>query len=294
MFFAREPIIINIDRIQVKPLAMLVVGIRVNNGDTYFFRMEATESFLSIDISSAFRAAFKKQGDISPNALSYTPLSAEWYAEEQMFSNGEISTKTIATGTIEDVHRGGRSEYLRYTGASSPESNLTNKPQGEIVGVEDRYILPRVTDSVIYEASTLLSSANVYVDDRKSMCFAFINSYGLLESASAMTMENKSYSVKTTQYSRVGEASLKPQPDFTTIKSGGYAEWSAASGYNTSDWTEWWATEFAMSEKHWLLHEGIWIPVIVTPEETMTIYDKAKGELQSISFAVKSTIRGKI
>lgn len=296
MFFANEPIILEIDNIVVDAMAIVEVGVRVGTGGGEFtFQVEASLPFVSIDVSSAIRAAFIRQGEISPSNLSYEPLSVEWYAIEKKLVEGEFNSRKIATGIIEDIHRGGRSEVARYTDVPFPSRIFSNKPYGEIIGKDDKFILPNEYESVIYESSQLPESVNVCVDpNARGMCFAFVNSYGLLESASARTLELKSYGIKATQYNMVGKVSMLPQPHYSAVKSGGFAEWSASSGYTTRDWVEWWSTEFAMSANHWLLVQGKWIPVVVTPEETSTIYDRTKGELHSVNFSVKSTLQGKL
>ena len=136
-------------------------------------------------------------------------------------------------------------------------------------------------------APTVLRDTIPYTD------FLFVNRRGAVETCSAQTKEAMNISVESQLYSRVGLPSYEPSRTIMSIATGGRRSWSMSSGYQTRDWAEWWALEFLMARRHWMLYKGKYVPVTVTPSKKATsIYDRTKQQMPSVEFTVTLALEG--
>lgn len=291
-FFVKEPVIISLDVSSSKPMLTIAVHLSIGTGRYSFSKETLGNNTISFDVASAFEAEFLKQASVSPDNMSYTPLNGTYNVIATFLENGEIVSNPISNGSIGPVYLGGMSEALRWQGVTLNDYNhFSLKPSNEVIGTNDVYIRPNTDSSEILEQVP----PEVYVeDDQSRRTFAFINSFGLLESASGKMLDNKNYDVDSTLYNIVGDIAYNSQPRIRSKKSGGYAEWNMSSGFNTKEWIEWWATEFIMSDQHWMLVGGKWLPVVISINDTITVYDKSKSQLTAVNFKVKAAVCGKI
>lgn len=313
MYRAKEPIIISWNDTSgsfVKPLGLLVftLSIRVQDesgapAHEHIFKTEATAGPKVFDISSAFRAEFLRQEDLSPSNLSYKPLEGvctlklEWLQDGTMHSISPTASGEAWVQTFRDVYQGGLSDEQRYLGFKDSFNAFSLKPTtGEVVGInEPYYLLHGSSSSLIHTGETEgvktidTPERTIYVEDNpQRVCFAFKNSFGLIESASAVMQETKSLSIGREKFGLVGTPSYIPGRKAKAKVNKRQHTWKMSSGFNTRDWIEWWAAEFACSECHWMWIEGKWLPVSIDTGNEITIYDKAKGELVSVDFTVES------
>ena len=311
MIFASEPIIINYNDTTnsfVQPMGQLVFQLTVNEtgsnvGQTYIFKTDADPGPKSIDVASAFRAEFIRQGELTPENRGYTSLggkctvSLEWLADGVVHSRPVTADGTQLTYPFANVLRGGKSDLQRFMGIGTPANSLSLKPQSvEVVGTNSPYFWPGTQSSEApvvganVGAKTFAgTSRTIYVEDNpQRTTFAFINSFGLIESACAVMLESKSYKIERETYGQVGTPTYIPSRKFVTRTHGRRAVWKMSSGFCEREWMEWWTTDFLCSDRHWMWTDGHWLPVIIEPGDEVEIYDKAKGELHSVNFTVKS------
>ena len=123
--------------------------------------------------------------------------------------------------------------------------------------------------------------------------FLFVNRRGAVETCSAQMLESMNLSIEAKNYARVGKPSFKPSRSIMAIATGGRRSWSMSSGYQTREWAEWWAMEFLMAKRWWMLYDGKFIPVTVEPTKKATgIYDRTKQQMSSVEFTVTLAFEG--
>lgn len=297
LFFAKNPVVVTVSTTEV-PLGIVVLTVEID-GHEYEFRTEAAQE-LTFDVSSAFRAEYIRKGDLVPGGvMSYVPLVGTYRARMEKLENGNVVTiyGLKCEGGTGDVYRGGLADDLLFL-EGEPKAALgehwTRKPQGEIVGMGEPYILPNTTGS---EMKVDMSNGvgvgtppeGVWVDDNPDrQCFAFVNSFGLIETASACMKESKSHKIGREEF---GLARMKGEGPKVTRRMKTVSrvmQWKMSSGWVDRKWAEWWATEFCCSERHWMWTGSKWLPVTINPGDEVEIYDRSKGELHSVNFTVKS------
>ena len=123
--------------------------------------------------------------------------------------------------------------------------------------------------------------------------FLFVNRRGAVETCSARMLEALEIPVEVKQYARIGAPAYKPSRAVMSVAAGGRRSWTMSSGYQTREWAEWWALEFLMARRHWMLYKGRYVPVIVTPaKKTTNIYDRTKRQMPSVEFTVTLALEG--
>ena len=130
-------------------------------------------------------------------------------------------------------------------------------------------------------------------DNQEYADFLFVNRRGAVETCSVLTKEALDIPVETKQYARIKRPAFKPSRSLMALSSGGRRSWSMSTGYQTREWTEWWTVEFLMSHQWWMLYQGSYVPVIVTPaKKENTIYDRSKQQMTHVDFTVTLALEG--
>lgn len=146
---------------------------------------------------------------------------------------------------------------------------------------------PDRADGWTGHAPIVLRDSQEYVD------FLFVNRRGAVETCSGRMLEELSIDVETAQYSRVERPTFQPSRSLMAIASGGRRSWSMSSGYQTREWAEWWTLEFLMARQWWMLYNGKYVPVIVTPaKKSVSIYDRSKQQMPHVDFTVTLALEG--
>ena len=131
-------------------------------------------------------------------------------------------------------------------------------------------------------------------DDQEYADFIFVNRRGAVETCSALNLEAMTVSTEVKQYARIERPSFKPSRTIFSIAQGGpRREWQMSSGFQTREWAEWWAMEFLMARRHWMLYQGQYVPVVIEPAKKATsIYDRTKQQMPSVEFTVALALEG--
>lgn len=123
--------------------------------------------------------------------------------------------------------------------------------------------------------------------------FLFVNRRGAVETASALMKEALDISVEAKRYNRVERPTFKPSRSLLSIPSGGRRSWEMSSGYVSREWAEWWTEEFLHGQRHWMLLDKMYVPVIVEPaKKSVSIYDRSKQQLAHVDFTVTLALEG--
>ena len=267
---------------------------------------------VEFDVSSAFRAASNafQYEPIDEGSVTYPQFVAQIEARDVWLRNGEVidpapSNKDIAVAEC-TAYMGGFSDFERW----HPTQTMTfsRKPRtGEIVCVGDNIVspLPNPYPSVqTLKAVEKFAGQNmrlqdnwheVYVlphVDRNSRQFQFVNSRGVVESIRAWQMESEKLNSGHEEHA---VSRFETFSEFTRIisrKKASRTELQLCSGFVSYEWAHWWANDFCQSEQHWMLVDGLWLPCVVTINDSETIIDKTKSQMCYVAFSCKPNING--
>uniref|UniRef100_UPI004029674A hypothetical protein n=1 Tax=Prevotella sp. TaxID=59823 RepID=UPI004029674A len=186
--------------------------------------------------------------------------------------NGDASTKPTST-----PERVGRSSLTSWVDFSRDGTMSVFYPPAA----------PPSGDDTEKHAPLVLRDTIDYQD------FLFVNRRGAVETASALMKEALNVSAEVKQYNKVERPAFKPSRSLLSVPSGGRRSWEMSSGYVSREWAAWWAQDFLQGQRHWMLLEGMFVPVIVEPaKKSVSIYDRSKQQLSHVDFTVTLALEG--
>ena len=194
--------------------------------------------------------------------------------------NGDASTKP--TSSYEKV---GRDSITSWVDVQAGLTKSIFYPASAIPEADD---IPERQTGWTGHAPLVIRDSIPYTD------FLFRNRRGAIETCSAQMLESMGINTDVKKYARVERPTFKPSRTLLSVNQGGpRRSWQMSSGYQTRDWAEWWIMEFLTAEKHWMLYNGIFVPVTVEPaKKDNTVYDKAKQQMPSVEFTVTLALEG--
>ena len=295
-----------------------------------FYADASTGETVWMDISTALRGAMNAwQHDINTVTADDTTFSYPYAT-----FNINVYKKYLLNGSVyEELHESRNGAYAYYGGLtemerltfskhaadifvneSTPTFYFTRKPSskgnGELIetgfyrsyyyySYEKKQIFTRLYKPVAANEGKESSDGAGYFwqlpvsGERRQ--FAFVNSLGVIETIMAQSRESLSYDIESNTKSLVTTPQYKPNPNITTHKTGGRNKWQMSSGKVNREWADWWVTEFLMAKKFWMLHNGMWLPVVVTPaDDSMEIYNRSENNLPHVDFDVQLAVKGSI
>ena len=276
---------------------------------TYYFYADASAGTdLSVDISSALRGAMKGwEPDASTLNISYdTAFDCDYpYAtfsatlSEKYMQDGIVYEIAGATREGAYAYYGGLSGYELLTfdsHAANFASGMffTRKPKsGEVHAVGDISTSSVINTGVVRTHGEVITTADFEKGELQQ--FLFVNSLGVLETVSAFSRESLAYGIESETKNLASAPAYFAKPNRTTHKTGGRGKLAMSSGFVTRDWADWWTTEFLMAKKYWMLYDGRWLPVTVTPaDDESTVYNKAEQRIPHVDFDVEIAVEGSI
>ena len=297
------------------------------NSEHPFSAEAASGQTIPFNIASAIRSALAR---FSPDAneilrsgetFTYPFVRYHLYAkDEYMLRNVKYeTTETVFGGLNNDVPAvngigvaGGLSAMERFRTENFPSeqansfTNLSRKPtNGEVYAVGDiitHAYFDTQSNRVVAENATITQGVGSYFSGTRQAfgdptadrrLFAFLNSFGVVETASALSKENLEWETGSEEADLSQAPSFHPAPVRTMIQTGGLESYGCSSGPQTREWIAWWATEFLTAKKYWMYDNGLWLPCTITPSaEKITIYDKAEQNLQTVDFNVTPALNG--
>lgn len=277
----------------------------------YYFHVDASEPVdLSVDISSALRGAMKgwypdaESLNVSSDSAfdcTYPYATFSVYMWEKYMHEGVIvddeQNKTSRVGA--HAYYGGLSGYelmtIKEHAANFTQGMFfTRKPKyGELHATGD------ISTSSVLDAGVVRTHGEVLLEGDfekgELQQFLFVNSLGVLETVSAFSRESLAYGIESETKNLASAPSYFAKPNRTTHKTGGRGKLAMSSGFVTRDWADWWTTEFLMAKKYWMLYDGCWLPVTVTPaDDESTVYNKAEQRIPHVDFDVEIAVEGSI
>ncbi len=192
--------------------------------------------------------------------------------EHTNLRNGDASTKPLSS-----PEKVGKSSLTSWVDVNSDGTTSAFFPSAA----------PSAEDNAVQHVPLVLRDTIDYQD------FLFVNRRGAVETASAQMKEALNISAETKQYNHVERPAFKPSRSLLSIPSGGRRSWDMSSGYVNREWAEWWTLEFLLGQRHWMLLDGVYIPVIVEPaKKSVSIYDRSKQQLPHVDFTVTLALEG--
>lgn len=122
--------------------------------------------------------------------------------------------------------------------------------------------------------------------------FLFLNGFGLIESATAVTKESLSYETESEQFVVPSEIGFRSHTRIASYAQQPFVTIEMSSGYVNREWAEWWINEFCTTRKAWMMADGRFLPVAIIPEDTVDLYDRSKPDLLAVNFTVRCSFAG--
>ncbi len=286
---------------------------------------------ISFDISSALRALWSEydfSNEVSKALLaenSYYSRSkkayslkvfTEYISDDGVFTvtdSGEFAGGSCIIGGLTEIERsvatGNDVSMLEHSGPRNGDASTKPTSSPERVGSNSITSWVDVnsagTKSVFYSSTSIPQNDDtgegqwnghapiVMRDSVPYTDFLFVNRRGAVETCSARMLEAQDIAIEAKQYAHIESPTYNPSRSIMAIASGGRRSWSMSSGYQIREWAEWWTLEFLMARRHWMLYNGKYVPVTVTPaKKTTNIYDRTKQQMPSVEFTVTLALEG--
>ena len=319
--FADNPAVVTLipEQIDIETAAkMKRVVLTVEVGGEFFdFESEfVVGEKVVFDISSAWKAVYNRQAP-DVDSKGYTALPGKLTCHTEGVVNGELVKRNLGA-LMSDIYllKGGvpasiiqqNKWTLPAQAYSAYKDRLTLKPKGgsgEVVNIGDEVWVSGVKVSTDVKVSTNvikddLGSVGVkdfagrkvkVVNDPRRVEFAFVNSFGVVEHASAVVRGAMSMENASTEFGVISEPSFAVKEDTAVSGADSHPTWKMSSGYCSREWLLWWATEFLPRKRSvnrwWMKTANGWLPVVVSAKSN-DIYEQAKGGMKSIDFEVKA------
>lgn len=317
--FIENPIIVHVSSSEFafpadSTFRQIVIKVNVHStwdgkDSTYYFYADASAGTdLSVDISSALRGAMKGwEPDASTLNISYDKAFDCNYPYATF--SATLSEKYMQDGIVYEIAGATREGAYAYYGGLSGYELLTfdnhaanfasgmfftRKPKsGELHAVGDISTSSVINAGVVRTHGEVVTTADFEKGELQQ--FLFVNSLGVLETVSAFSRESLAYGIESETKNLASAPSYFAKPNRTTHKTGGRGKLVMSSGFVTRDWADWWTTEFLMAKKYWMLYDGRWLPVTVTPaDDESTVYNKAEQRIPHVDFDVEIAVEGSI
>ena len=299
---------------------------------SYLFLVDVGGDELRVDIASALRSMLFDVGYdaawLDRDVINYPSVTFRvdyrtkymvdgeiYYGESQLYNSG----CRAVPGRISEMDR------LRINGHVADYYNLlrfTTKPSDgiEIVPVGENVVTHSIGQfsgvvgkTYTVDAAgvhTLADGRKVYgvVDDGTLFSLRFVNSMGVLDTATAICKEALSYSVQTEGYNLTTAPSNRLPSGMEALKRGGRGKLTMSSGFVSRQWADWWAEEVMRTTKCWIKFGNqyittgdvvtvlpLWLPCILTPkDEEITVYDRSSLGLCSVEFKAEISLEGSL
>lgn len=298
----------------------------------FAFLVDADGDEMRVDISSAARSILMDVDyqpswmDSAEKAMPYVLLSATFRAKYMV--DGEIyygASTTVGEGTrvvsgrISELDRLRVSAHvadyftkIRFT--AKPMDGMELVPLGERVctvkaGTDGTVTMKSVTTSAL-GVKTLADGRKIYVTEQDGTMFplVFVNSMGVLDTATAICSEALSYGIESETFNLTGTPDNKKVYGMEALKGGGRAVLTMSSGYVTRKWADWWAEEVMRTSRCWVkfgkrynisgneqVATDFWVPCILTPkDDAVQVYDRSEQKLCYVEFELQVCAEGSL
>ena len=303
-----------------------------NTQRKFTFLVDVDGDEMRVDIASAVRSMLMEV-DYRPAMMSsaqiaypHVVLSVTFRAKYML--DGEVyygTATTVSQGTRAVAGRISDLDRLRVTAHVADyftKMRFTTKPMDgmEIVPLGERVVTTKadIDGNVIGTPVTmntagrkvLADGRTVYVTEQDGTMFPllFVNSMGVLDTATAICREALSYGIESEIFNLTGTPSNKKVYGMEDMKGGGRAVLTMSSGFVTRKWADWWAEEVMRTKKCWVKFgkqhnisgdvetvTDFWAPCILTPkDDAVKVYDRSEQQLHYVEFELEVCAEGSI
>lgn len=307
---------------------------RVDTGGvgSFVFLVDAVSDRLCIDIASALRSMLfdiaYDYGWMERETVVYPSLTFKVECREKYMVDGNIlfgETNTFMTGSRAVPGRVSEVDRLRLTSSiadsygslrftTKPKSDMEIVPLGEYVATYSIGAEGGVVGTSRHMNTeglhTLSDGRKVYVvpDDGAIFPLRFVNSMGVLDTATAICKEALSYNIQTESYSVTKHPDNLIPSGMDALKSGGRGKLSLSSGFVSRQWADWWTEEVMRATKCWIRYGSryvkngdelslapMWVPCIITPkDDEVVVYDRRSQSVCYVEFEAEICNEGSL
>lgn len=273
---------------------------------------------VNIDISSALRSAANGYEYTSTPPSSYPYVSFSLKAWDEYMQNGEVHENVApVTNSGGKALLGGYSDLDRLmAGASKTTLKFTRKPTSmpEVICDGETLIRPGEMSATIGNISSGPSSVSyaitidddhpaglrtvggvqVYVAPKRNdrYQFRFINTLGVMESIGVNALRETTMAVTKNDYTLTRQETFNSFSRYLQKKQNDVETWKMASGPVDNLWQQWFLHDFLMTEHCWIYVSEMWLPCIISPEESVTAVNRHGHSVMQVLFDVKFDING--
>ena len=139
-----------------------------------------------------------------------------------------------------------------------------------------------------------LNGRSIWVDDKGQpfVAFQFVNGYGVLESAFAVTLPEEKVVKSVKEYVVTAPMGFNSINRSVTRKNSSRHTFKMSSGNVTEEWQHWWQEEFLNARQAWMLIGTNWIPCSIIPEDETDGIDLTEDKMPEVLFTAKLNIEG--
>lgn len=206
-------------------------------------------------------------------------------AGEPLVKGIDLYVPAVSTGSdtisFSVANSGQKSDYSQYTGGALVPASL------------------RIDTSSLAAGKTVVSTSDeegverYVVESSPGMRhFLFQNTFGLIESVTAVMRESLSYDIESSTYSVPQDIDFRGTTRVVNYAADPVATFAMSSGYVSREWAEWWINEFLMTRRAWMLVGGRFLPVAILPDDTVDVLDRSKPSLLAVNFDVRYSFAG--
>lgn len=302
------------------------VVVEIGSNRHEYHRETANGETATFDISEAWRSEYAAHNkEITPQTIQSEVLEGRVKVHVSYIPDGELYTLSGSDITMYEhifALRGGVSETdILLNGWTTPDmavqhfrTNLSRKPNGKEPFCDgDKYMVSALDltnvglvvsgTGKLYVKTTITTidangtlPENVTIDTWGNRhLLLFENSFGVIESISCAMNEECLMKVTRQNMSTTGATSYVP--DFGNIGSvtKDRMVWKMSSGYLSLPWRKWFVSEFMTARRHWFVAEnGVAIPIEVSGDDSLKVYNAAKTELSDIEFTATAVVNGMV
>lgn len=285
------------------------------SSDVFSFSQPAADGeTVTFDIASAFRALLSAW-EPQPDTFAYPVLKAEVQAfddylidgvsHEGESPSGIVYILNKVAGSLTDRERG-----AGVTGTWQEPARFSRRPTATASGVTAAaetaftgcdFLLPGATGANTVPAVSrvtvtegLSADGSLYGVARPADGYElrFINSLGVHENVFVTALRSTEVSTPSERLVRTVRENLTAFSRGIMRKQPFAETWTLTSGPLTQPMFQWWLYDVLAATVAWLRVDGMWLPVSILTEETVTGFSRVSAEMQEIQFSVRFNING--
>lgn len=302
----------------------LIFSSPVNSGET-----------IKVDISSALRAAADNYVYSSVPPSVYPHIKFSLKAWDEYMQNGEYHEKAgvvsndggnAIMGKFSDLERllaNGNKTALSFSRKPTDLNSAECVSEDETVVIPESFSAAKSIGDIttgpsskVYSVKSASGSVTVVGDDfdlkvfagrsflvdkrasakREHYQFRFVNSLGVLESASVLSLASQQMNLSSDRYDIAIQETFSSFSRGVYEKKNDYEKWKMCTGPIDKYWASWFLHEFLMASYVWVKEQNaekeIWLPCHIVPEDTVQGVNRQDNSVINIEFTVELDING--